>query len=372
MATTKKNTAPLPFAEQVKAKEAEILASIPGKRAEAEKLAERAEQAAEDVQDAKSAFESVKARLNRGDDSVSVEEYVHAEAAAEWLKLLAPGLSAKAKHAREALPNASKELATLVADAVRDVLPGVLVIPTFVKPDHPEGTDGLPAAFVVSKSERRTAAGQIKGEVEVIYYRSDLFAPLDPRKVDEAFILRGWTSRTPYASHMNRGLQRVDTLRITDVRAHDSAPVIPGKIEAKLIEQLGRSVAYEFISFAPVTSSMDTTMGPLDGCKGVRGKGLVAEVVQARFKEQARDTEGVRRVVAEIGVRWETTRLGAAPFQGTAYAEALRAVESSFDGRLITGVGVVEEVEPYGPDVSRSETDMRTFGLRFTLASREA
>ncbi|MGW8796654.1 hypothetical protein ACWGN9_05990 [Streptomyces sp. NPDC055775] len=372
MATAKKNTVPLPFAEQVEAKEAELLASVPGKRVEAEELAERAEQAADDVQDAKSAFESIKARLGRGDDSVSVEEYVRAEAAAERLQLLAPGLSAKAKRAREALPNASKELATLVSDAVRDVLPGVSVIPTFAVPDHPEGTDGLPVAFVVSKSESRTAAGEIKGEVEVIYYRSELFTPLDPRKVDKAFIQRGWNSREPYATHMNRGLQRVDTLRITNIRAHDSAPVIPGKVQTKLIDQLGRSVAYEFIDAAPVMSGEHTTPQGLDSGTGARGKGLTAEVVEVHHREEAPDSNGVRRVEAAIGIRWQTTRLGDDPFKGDSYGTTMRAIESRFVGRLILGLGVAEKIELYTPDVPRRTNDMQIFGLRFTLASREA
>lgn len=371
--TIAKKSANIPtFAEGIAEAEAAILAKLPELQTAAEVARALAEQRATEAEGADAEVSAIRAAFSRGVADVTAEEFAAALAGVERAELLVKGSKAQADRATKAVPLSSKALATVVADAVREALPGVQVVPTFAKPHHPEGTDGLPVAFVVSKSEIRTGTGQIKGDVEVIYYRTELFTPLDPRKVDQAFTVRGWSSREPRPSHMNRGLQRVDTLHITDIRAHDSAPVIRGKIETRQVDQLGRSIAYGFINAAPVMTGAASTISPLDTGKGVIGKGLTAEVTDARCKEQAPDTEGVRRIVAEVGIKWRCTRIGIVPFAGPSeYARTMRAIEATYAGRLIPGMGTVEKVEPYAPETQR-EHDMQVFGYRFVIASREA
>jgi hypothetical protein len=379
VATATKKTQPASLAEQIKAEEADILASVDAAREAAYQAEERAEDAQTEAYQAEAKADGIRAAFGRGEAEISAEEFAVALANVERSQLLATGTKRQAERLKKAVPHVSKRLAGAVAPVVGRALPGVSVVATFTKPDKPSTVEGLPLLVVVER-DCASKGGALSGTVELHYFRTPLHVQSHPRDIETAFMEQGFSLRTISSlGHLSIGDARVDMLRLDVGHAFEAAPVVGVKVTDKTADLLARGVAATFIQKAPLPAATDAVIHRSDDGREVYGKGLAIRILGGRFKELPASSDGIRRHVVEVAFDWRFTRVGNfGQLSHSQIRETLQAVEDTYAGRLIPNAGTVEKIERFAPEVGDKATQTRAhvegveaYGFRFTVASRE-
>ncbi|GAA2089391.1 hypothetical protein IDH50_15855 [Aeromicrobium tamlense] len=123
--------------------------------------------------------------------TATLAERQEAQAEVERLGELKGRLTRKLSKLRRALPNTDTRLSELTAEMLRGIygehVPVSVVLPGETEPR------GAPSITVLAKEAPEETPWGLKGEINVSFTRSSLFAPLSENTVQEAIKKRDWT-----------------------------------------------------------------------------------------------------------------------------------------------------------------------------------
>ncbi|MGW5097803.1 hypothetical protein ACWEQ1_26035 [Streptomyces nodosus] len=253
--TTTKKTATKTFADAIEHADRQALIKAADAREAFAELKDSILRYEEEFDDASARVRWMQANFARGVDAVSVEEYSTALARVERAKFLAnrhrvdrDGVVVEDKRvelAEKRLPASEKRLASVVADALTDALPGVQILTTFGKVTGEPTEADLPVAVVSQslptqddvhggpgKGLSVTSGLFISGEVTISLYRKPEHRELYPPKISRHLARQGVSLlyadslSNGETSSVARGAYELDTLSLT-VRSADNPSASP-------------------------------------------------------------------------------------------------------------------------------------------------
>ncbi|WP_017570157.1 hypothetical protein [Nocardiopsis halotolerans] len=357
---TKKNPTP---AEIIKAAEADILSRADEYAkgvADSRALAAERKQGADE---AEAAYAALLTKLQNGDDSVSALDLVTSEKEVFRSDLLAKAAQTKAVRVAKATPNYDKRVAETIAEAVAEALPGIAVVPTFVHPDLPKDTNGLPVAFILQKGATTNNGGALSGDLELHYYRLPIHREFDPSRLTSAFDKRNWMVKVQTSQTHVKGEVEYDHVRFAVRSVYDEVPVIDHDAKELEISSAVQGIAQRFALATGATSEgVHVKSEPKPGQYNL-GNFFVQ---WAEPKVSVKTVSGNRHTELEVGLFYGThfvdsSSLGYTP-QGI--VNAIKAVKKHYDGRFIPGFGVVTAIESVA-----TEGNQRT-GFKLTAVSK--
>lgn len=192
----------------------------------------------------------IEASFRRMSDDFTAADHGLAESESVRARLRLEGATADLAKAQTELRYADTRAAGVIASVLRKALPAVSTRATYVRPTEAPQSQELPFLVVVQTAPTTASpSGVLTGEVEVIYFRSNIHRPLQKDAIQEAAYNLGFRVEPLGNVHSDAG---GDTLKIRVTHAHDSTPEIPqiqnhhlGAIGKRFASNLAASVCYE-------------------------------------------------------------------------------------------------------------------------------
>ncbi|KGH48174.1 hypothetical protein IN07_03740 [Modestobacter caceresii] len=315
---------------------------------------------------ARETAEELVARLVRGDDTPTAADLSLADYAAKRTGLLVKAAEAKVKAAERAQLNDDTELAELFRPILADVYGGrVPVVVTGIPAEAKPGNDGDPLLFIVQPKPTHTAGGVLSGMVELVFFRPDLFAPLDVGKVEQQCWALGYTVQPHQLGTSPAGKMHRDGLRLTVHRASYPVPILSAAPSGDAVRDFALTVNGD------LQQSVRTASKP---------PAITGEPVARRASSKLTGRRVVSSVPGddgEVRVTVETTHEvtpGAGLPDGYAN-ERLRQAVGQMDGQVADGVGRVVAAGALSitmPDLARPDFAQQawTVRTRFILTYR--